>query len=439
MKNKHSLNHSGGSMKTLFERLVVILVLVVLSESVNAQWKLLKVGGEDLNAAVQLTDDKAFVIGDNGVMLATNNRGSTWVPFHLGVRSHLNSIKFIDDYTGFVVGDRGVILKTDSRWRSWDVLSIATNYYNTDVSFINELNGVVVGYKYLYNGDMPQSYATILVTNNGGLRWVEKTIPIIGKFNSVDFYDKDHAIAVGDAGLIAYTDDGGESWYMHRITARNLNEIKVCHSGLKVIVGDEGALYVAKDRYNQWANYSINRAYNLQSICLRGSDTYVLAGEKICFQNDGPVYLSVILESKELNDNWKLVFCDMAGRFNAINFCNFKTGIAVGERGTVAVHSILYIQDPVVISDKPEKVEIQNYPNPFNPATTISYNIPELSDVDLRIYDILGNEIAVLVNEEKPAGKYEVNWNASNLPSGIYVYQLRAGSIVQMKKMMLLK
>ena len=81
----------------------------------------------------------------------------------------------------------------------------------------------------------------------------------------------------------------------------------------------------------------------------------------------------------------------------------------------------------------------QNYPNPFNPSTTISYSIPKQSYVILKIYDILGNEIATLVNEEKPTGTYELNWNALNLPSGVYFYQLKAGSFVESKKMILMK
>jgi len=81
----------------------------------------------------------------------------------------------------------------------------------------------------------------------------------------------------------------------------------------------------------------------------------------------------------------------------------------------------------------------QNYPNPFNPTTTIKYNISELSFVTLKVYDVLGNEIATLVNQEKPIGTYEITWNAENLPSGIYFYQLQAGSFVEIKKMVLLR
>jgi hypothetical protein len=81
----------------------------------------------------------------------------------------------------------------------------------------------------------------------------------------------------------------------------------------------------------------------------------------------------------------------------------------------------------------------QNYPNPFNPTTTVKYQIPELSFVILKVYDVLGNEIAILVNEEKPVGVYEVEWNASGLPSGVYFYQLQTEGFVETKKMVFMK
>ncbi len=82
---------------------------------------------------------------------------------------------------------------------------------------------------------------------------------------------------------------------------------------------------------------------------------------------------------------------------------------------------------------------LQNYPNPFNPTTTISYSIPKRGLVQLKVYDILGKEVATLVNEEKPAGKYSVKFNGSNLPSGVYFYNLRINNFVQSRKMILLR
>jgi hypothetical protein len=116
-------------------------------------------------------------------------------------------------------------------------------------------------------------------------------------------------------------------------------------------------------------------------------------------------------------------------------------GVVYGDTLTVGVEDEL----PVAIEFRLE----QNYPNPFNPSTKIKFEIPgqarnDNTLVTLKIYDILGNEMATLVNEEKPAGEYEVTFDSHsgkvrNLTSGIYFYQLKAGSFVQTKKMILLK
>ena len=101
--------------------------------------------------------------------------------------------------------------------------------------------------------------------------------------------------------------------------------------------------------------------------------------------------------------------------------------------------------------DIPDEVEInklksvskfnllQNYPNPFNPTTKIEYQIPEIGSVTMKIYDVLGRVIATLVNEEKSAGNYEVEFNGTGLASGIYFYQLKAGNYVKTKKMILIR
>jgi hypothetical protein len=81
----------------------------------------------------------------------------------------------------------------------------------------------------------------------------------------------------------------------------------------------------------------------------------------------------------------------------------------------------------------------QNYPNPFNPNTVIKYSIPEVSKVMLKLFNLLGEEVITLVNEEKVAGSYEVEFNASSLPSGVYFYQLKAGDFVDTRKMILIK
>ena len=88
----------------------------------------------------------------------------------------------------------------------------------------------------------------------------------------------------------------------------------------------------------------------------------------------------------------------------------------------------------------PKKFDVsQNYPNPFNPTTKINFDLPENGKVDLRLYDMLGREVATLVNEVRTAGYYTVNFNASSLSSGIYFYRMNAGKFSSIKKMAVIK
>ncbi|MHC1736577.1 MAG: S8/S53 family peptidase [Ignavibacteriaceae bacterium] len=102
--------------------------------------------------------------------------------------------------------------------------------------------------------------------------------------------------------------------------------------------------------------------------------------------------------------------------------------------------TVSYSEEIEVLNSKPSTYQLsQNFPNPFNPATVISYQLPADSKVSLKVFDILGNEVAVLVQEEKKAGSYEVKFDASRLASGTYIYRIVAGEFVSTKKMVVLK
>jgi S-formylglutathione hydrolase FrmB len=121
----------------------------------------------------------------------------------------------------------------------------------------------------------------------------------------------------------------------------------------------------------------------------------------------------------------------------------FVSGTSTGTDGSVYT-TIKYSQTPNAINDYVSTIPVnfflsQNYPNPFNPSTTIRYSLPSSANVKLSVYDLLGREIATLVNEEQSAGWKEVQWNAGRVSSGIYFYKLTTGSFVEVKKMMVLK
>jgi hypothetical protein len=114
--------------------------------------------------------------------------------------------------------------------------------------------------------------------------------------------------------------------------------------------------------------------------------------------------------------------------------------------GTEGGGLVIYKEGGIVINVEKDDFTItdnyflfQNYPNPFNPITKIKYSLNVSTFIRLNIYDILGREVATLVNEKQKPGNYEITWNAIAYPSGVYFCELRAGSFLSVKKMMLVK
>ncbi len=116
-------------------------------------------------------------------------------------------------------------------------------------------------------------------------------------------------------------------------------------------------------------------------------------------------------------------------------YCEPHQGM--GMTGTIIVTDPVGVQYEEIVANKFELK--QNYPNPFNPSTRINYSVPSASFINLKVFDILGNEVALLVNEEKPAGEYQLEFDASELTGGVYFYQLTSNSFVDTKKMILMK
>jgi len=197
-------------------------------------------------------------------------------------------------------------------------------------------------------------------------------------------------------------------------------------------------------------NFSLNRSgfYDVFEIIPQTVNSADNALYNILIGNR--VVASMYLNQNNGSGNWKNI-----GRFylpadSSISIKVIDNGQSTS--GPViradAFKVLLYEESPDNIDDNNavplnEYRLLQNYPNPFNPGTIINYNLPVSGKVIIRIFDILGNEIETLVNEEKPAGRYSIVFDATSiaggLPSGVYFYRLQAGSFVETKKMVFIK
>lgn len=158
----------------------------------------------------------------------------------------------------------------------------------------------------------------------------------------------------------------------------------------------------------------------------------------------GPVLTPIPLTGNTVKSSW--VFDDqnlstrlLNGNIYAnVHTSNFPDGEIRGQILFSTSKNFVYVKEDY--SGLPEGFSLyQNYPNPFNPETKIKFSVPSEGFVKLRIYNLIGEEVAVLLNQQIRAGAYEVNWNAANYPSGIYFYKLDNGQNISVKKMILMK
>ena len=172
-------------------------------------------------------------------------------------------------------------------------------------------------------------------------------------------------------------------------------------------------------------NWNVGRIYNYS----------------ISISSDHNNWITIIPQATSaLNEEWTIdEFPPVSARYVQVHFINNNQSTWAGLWEGEIWGTNVTIIDPADNNSPNGFALSQNYPNPFNPSTTINYSIPASSFVTLKVYDVLGNEVAKLVNDQKLAGSYQIMFNAVNLPSGIYFYRLQAGSFIETKKMILLK
>lgn len=238
-----------------------------------------------------------------------------------------------------------------------------------------------------------------------------------------------------------------------RITAVNNDNIQL--NGLTVFVNNNTIVLNHADMPVTFGDLSVDQFVEVEMV--KNPDSTLLAlsikiEDELDFSKvDGFAGVvngsSIQLPSGNYIINSKTAVVD--NNFNVITANQLTTGqqVIVWAVNKVSSKTALQIQSkissPTGVNSSPVIVDkfalLQNYPNPFNPSTTIKYQIPKAGLVNLKVYDLLGKEIATLVNENKVAGNFEVIFDASKLASGIYIYQLKSNNFVFSKKMILLK
>ena len=392
-------------------------------------------------------EEQVFIVCDNGYVLETRNSGASWSKQQLTENSNLNAIFLVDEFTGFIAGNNGKIFKTENSCYDWIDISIDPYFHIKDIAFLDHINGIVAGTKEVRIDGKTYFLPAILITSDAGVSWIDKKIDIRGKLNSVTYLADGIVLAVGDSGLILKSPDNGSTWIKVQINVfNNLNIIRVCPDFTTIISGDNGTFLYSPNLGESWYEVYLPSYYHIKGACFNMAGEIVAASSKEVRIDGKTYYMATILNIEPLGNYWREEFSQVRGEYNSVSFCNSGLAIAIGDSGLISVYdkaSSVKGNNDIVINDYNL---YQNYPNPFNPSTIISWQSPIGSWQTLKVYDMLGNEIATLVDEYKPAGKYELEFNAAshsgevrNLSSGIYFYRLNAGSFNETKKMILLR
>ena len=327
-----------------------------------------------------------MVSGNDGIIIRTVNGGNNWVTVNSEPTLQLWGLCFVNSLTGFTSGSTGRIMKTTNAGVNWVNVTSPTQTSLNSIYFINENTGFISG------------YAIALKTTDQGASWANMNAPFISgfeNFREIYFFNENLGLYVSDAGRIVKTTNSGATWnVMNSGTTQSLFGVKFIDAQTGYACGNAGAIVRTTDGGENW------------------------------FGQTSPL-------NEILTDVW---------------FTNANTGYISSWSGKILKTTnggITFIEP--VSSETPEKFLLeQNYPNPFNPETKIRFQVPASAETTrwvilLRIYDVSGKEISTLVNEELKPGTYEINWNARNMPSGVYFYQLNTGGFTQTKSMILIK
>ena len=426
----------------MLSRLTFLLTISFIT-LINAQWY-----RQELPAvpspfySVHFEDDQTgWAAGKYGIILKTTDGGKRWIKQTDSSRTSLSQIFFVDKLNGWAVGYESgtgysVILKTTNGGENWIKIALTTGPL-LSLFFTDSNTGWIVG------GPVDRgAMGIVMKTTNGGQSWIQQSGPTGRTYTEVKFIDSQTGWIVDGYGAILKTTNGGENWNMMVSDTLNsyntLSTVDFVNAQTGWAAGGNGRLYKTVDGGVNWTPRFFDNKIWISSLQFVDEMTGWAAGTD--YSTEG----GIILKTTDGGNNWYAQAhpSTIGGDLYSIFFISHNKGWAVGN-GTILSTSdggdIYTGTSPIN-----EYSLSQNYPNPFNPATNIKYAIPsELKNekvlVKLSIFDMLGSEVAVLVNEEKNFGTYDAVWNASGVASGIYYYRLAVGGFVQTRKMVLVK
>lgn len=372
-------------------------------------------------------------------ILKTVDGGNSWVlQKHVGNFFDIYSIHVLDTLHCWAIDGTGNLIFTSNGGADWDTSFISGEKgdYFTSLFFFNSQNGIAFSsYRWL--------------TTDGGQSWLKgddstSVFPpptdVFFSSGKLGWMVSEMSSFSTDAGYIAHTTDGGKTWHYQDSIALKMLAVDFIDSLHGFAVGTNwnnstGFIYSTTNSGKSWGYRQFISSKAFWDIgFIDDKNGWITNETKLLKTTDGGETWQIQLEGlpTELR---KLIILKKDKIAYAFGDQHFQLPFVLLSADLSDLTQVDHSEENIT---KEFYLE-QNFPNPFNPYTEISYSLPMNSLVKLVIYDVLGREVAELVNEVKVHGQYTVQWNANKFTSGVYFYQLKVGAFNEVKKMLLLK
>lgn len=439
--------HTGGGRGTMLRGLA-LAGLLFQAVALGQEWEYQESGTTiNLNHVFFLDHEYGWVIGDSVLILHTSDGGAHWEIQDSPIDSvTFEKIQFVNEDVGYIVGTEGTILSTKDGGGTWMLNESGIRYPLMDLTFINQDTG------WIASGDVfgNRTRGIILKTINGGGSWgiqFETNSPSYFTslmFTAIEFSDSDTGWALAgsfvdnyDPTYVLHTTTGGATWDTAGVALTTAFDMDIF--GNSIWVGGFATFGISSDGgeswiYNPWESHDI---ITNQDFRLLNEHAGWLLGAK----HTGSVLLFT-------EDNWTTsttLLSDQIPWLNAFATMGSNEIWAAGDSGIIMHTSNALGIDSWEGDRLPSEFELlQNHPNPFNSATVIRFTLPKDVHIQLSVFDILGREVAHLVDSHLYPGQHDVIWNGktsngAEAPSGVYIIRLQSTEMSLMRKMLVLR
>ena len=422
--------------------IIIIFSLFVFCNSfAQSGWQIQKSGTTKNLLSVSTTDGvNGVIVGLNGIVLTTGNMGLPWFQEQSFTNQNLYGVTSISARILLAVGPKDSIYRSVDRGATWVGVRSHALGECFSIGGVHSLSAVTydsVGKLCVVAGDQQE----VIFSEDSGKHWEERlpyhstsgdltALRCVSTYNGAVLATGDTNLSSGLSELVASSDQG-DDWTKHSAEYAGISKsgtpFSGCNSRTWVAVGKRGHIYHSKNKGGTWDSIPSWTTQNLNAVCFADEINGFAVGDS-----------GVILVTRDGGYNWLPQVSPTTQNLRSISMGDPFHGFICGDNGT-----ILYTQDggftAGVNGDNQVFLNIQNYPNPFPSRTTIHIDLPQAGHITVSLYNMLGIEIAKIADGNFDEGPHIFEWNATDIPSGVYVCRLAADGKSAVSEMIITK